>query len=108
MTGEIFDGFAGPLHGAFEIAATVDYLFAFAATARVVADHHFDAVYDAFVADDRVRSFIEENNPAAAREIAERLVEAEERALSRPKSNSAGMTLRALAGRAMDSMEAAQ
>jgi len=94
--------------GAFEIAATVDYLFAFAATARVVADHHFDAVYDAFIADDRVRGFIEENNPAAAREIAERLVEAEERALWRPKSNSAGMTLRALAGRAMDSVEAAQ
>jgi cobaltochelatase CobN len=96
--------------GAFEIAATVDYLFAFAATARVVADHHFDAVYDAFIADDRVRGFIEENNPAAAREIAERLVEAEERELWRPKSNSAGMTLRALAGRAGEAadMEAAQ
>ncbi len=96
--------------GAFEIAATVDYLFAFAATARVVADHHFDAVYDAFIADDRVRGFIEENNPAAAREIAERLVEAEERELWRPKSNSAGMTLRALAGRAIEAagMEAAQ
>ena len=29
--------------GAFEMAATVDYLFAFAATARAVGDHHFDA-----------------------------------------------------------------
>jgi cobaltochelatase CobN len=96
--------------GAFEIAATVDYLFAFAATARVVADHHFDAVYDAFIADERVRGFIEENNPAAAREIAERLVEAEDRKLWRPKSNSAGMTLRALAGRSAEAggMEAAQ
>src|SRR5690606_17529510 len=27
--------------GAFEIAATVDYLFAFAATTGAVADHHF-------------------------------------------------------------------
>ena len=29
--------------GAFEIAATVDYLFAFAATTGAVKDHHFDA-----------------------------------------------------------------
>ena len=59
--------------GAFEIAATVDYLFAFAATARVVDDHHFDALYDAYLADDRVRDFMAEANPAALREIAERL-----------------------------------
>ena len=38
--------------GAFEIAATVDYLFAFAATAKVVEHHHFDALYDAYLADD--------------------------------------------------------
>ena len=52
--------------GAFEMAATVDYLFAFAATTRVVDDHHFDALYDAYVADDRVRGFIAEANPAGA------------------------------------------
>ena len=34
--------------GAFEIAATVDYLFAFAATTGAVQDHHFDLAYDAF------------------------------------------------------------
>ena len=28
--------------GAFEIAATVDYLFAFAATTKCVRNHHFD------------------------------------------------------------------
>ena len=34
--------------GAFEIAATVDYLFAFAATtARAVKSHHFDLVHEA-------------------------------------------------------------
>ncbi len=84
--------------GAFEIAATVDYLFAFAATTQLVADHHFDAVYDAFIADERVRRFIEDNNPAAAREIAERLLEAEERGLWRPRSNAAPFVLRTLAG----------
>ena len=43
--------------GAFEIAATVDYLFAFAATAGVVEDHHFDALFDAYLADEAVRGF---------------------------------------------------
>ena len=35
--------------GAFELAATVDYMFAFQATARCVKDHHFDAVFDAYL-----------------------------------------------------------
>jgi cobaltochelatase CobN len=81
--------------GAFEIAATVDYLFAFAATARVVGDHHFDAVHDAFVADPHVAAFISDNNPAAAREIAERLLEAQARGLWRPKRNATTAELHA-------------
>jgi cobaltochelatase CobN len=75
--------------GAFEIAATVDYLFAFAATARVVEDHHFDALYDAYLAADDVREFIAESNPAALCEIAERFQEAIARGLWRPARNSA-------------------
>jgi cobaltochelatase CobN len=82
--------------GAFEIAATVDYLFAFAATARVVEDHHFDALYEAYLQDDQVRGFIAEVNPAALREIAERFGEAIERGLWRPASNSAHPTLETL------------
>jgi cobaltochelatase CobN len=82
--------------GAFEIAATVDYLFAFAATARVVEDHHFDALYEAYLADDEVREFIAEANPAALAEIAERFQEAIERSLWRPSRNSASDTLAAL------------
>lgn len=83
--------------GAFELAATVDYLFAFAATARCVRDHHFDAVFDAYVADDTVRGFMEEANPAALREMAEKLAEALSRGLWRPKSNAAYHTLNKLA-----------
>jgi cobaltochelatase CobN len=75
--------------GAFEMAATVDYLFAFAATARCVGDHHFDAVYDAYLADDEVRGWVAEANPAALREMAERLKEALDRGLWRPRSNHA-------------------
>ncbi|MHA1107739.1 MAG: cobaltochelatase subunit CobN, partial [Alphaproteobacteria bacterium] len=83
--------------GAFEMAATVDYLFAFAATARVVEDHHFDLVYEAYLEDASVRSFLLDNNPDAAREMAERLIEAQDRGLWRPRSNTAHRRLAELA-----------
>jgi cobaltochelatase CobN len=85
--------------GAFEMAATVDYLFAFAATARCVGDHHFDLVYDAYLGDPTVRQFIVENNPAAAREIAVRLIEAQDRDLWKPRSNAGRALLEELANR---------
>lgn len=75
--------------GAFEMAATVDYLFAFAATAKCVKDHHFDMVYDAYLADDRVRDFMAGVNPDALRDMAERFIEALDRHMWKPKSNSA-------------------
>ena len=83
--------------GGFELAATVDYLFAFAATADCVADHHFDAVFDAYLVDDEVRAFLERHNPAALKDIADRLLEAQTRGLWQAKSNSAGMQLHAWA-----------
>ena len=75
--------------GAFEIAATVDYLFAFAATTGAVRNHHFDLVEQAFVEDNETRQFITDHNPAAMKEIAERLQEAIDRGLWTPRSNSA-------------------
>ncbi len=75
--------------GAFEMAATVDYLFAFAATADCVADHHFDAVFEAYLGDDTVRDFLAANNPAALKEIAEKLLEAQQRGLWKSRSNTA-------------------
>ncbi|RCK53843.1 cobalamin biosynthesis protein CobN [Thalassospira profundimaris] len=74
--------------GAFEMAATVDYLFAFAATARCVADHHFDLVYDAYLGDDTVRDFIADHNPDALKDIRDRLAEAIDRGLWQPRRNS--------------------
>lgn len=84
--------------GAFEIAATVDYLFAFAATTGAVGDHHFDALYDAYLAEDEVREFLADNNPDALREIAERFEEAIERGFWAPRRNSVGELLAQLAG----------
>jgi cobaltochelatase CobN len=63
-----------------------------------VRDHHFEAVYQAYLMDARVRDFIAEKNPDALREMAERLTEAVERGLWTPKSNSAMFALSEMAG----------
>jgi cobaltochelatase CobN len=74
--------------GAAEIAATVDYLFAFAATSRTVDDSHFEALYDAYLGDAAVRQFMAAHNPAALAETEARFREAVERGLWRPRRNS--------------------
>jgi cobaltochelatase CobN len=67
--------------GAFELAATVDYLFGYDATAHVVEDWMYERVTDAYVADPGMRKFFAESNPWALRSIAERLLEADQRDL---------------------------
>jgi cobaltochelatase CobN len=80
--------------GAFEIAATVDYMFAFAATTGAVKSHHFDLAFEAFIGDPEVREFIRQSNPAALREIGQRFDEAAARGLWLPRANSAHDVLR--------------
>lgn len=84
--------------GAFEIAATVDYLFAFAATTDAVQSHHFDQLYDAYILDDAVRGFIAANNAPALSEMAARFREAIDRGLWAPRANSAYDLLSSLVG----------
>ncbi|MGC9962693.1 MAG: cobaltochelatase subunit CobN [Acidimicrobiales bacterium] len=67
--------------GAFEMAATVDYLFGYDATAHVVEDWMYERVTSAYVGDAEVRKFFERSNPWALRAIAERLLEAVERGM---------------------------
>jgi cobaltochelatase CobN len=67
--------------GAFEMAATVDYLFGYDATAHVVEDWMYERVTAAYVGDAEVRKFFEQSNPWALRSIAERLLEAVERGM---------------------------
>ncbi|SAL58816.1 cobaltochelatase subunit CobN [Caballeronia peredens] len=67
--------------GASELAATVDYLFGYDATARVVSDHQYALVTDAYVNDADTREFIATHNPHALQSICERLLEAMERGL---------------------------
>jgi cobaltochelatase CobN len=75
--------------GAFEIAATVDYLFGFAASTDAVGNHHFDQLFAAYLEDEHVRNFMAEANPAALRETAARFAEALRRGLWTPRSNRA-------------------
>jgi cobaltochelatase CobN len=74
--------------GAFEMAATVDYLFAFAATTRQVEAHHFAALYEAYIEDDAVRAFLQTANDAAYADMLARFAEAIERGLWTPRRNS--------------------
>jgi cobaltochelatase CobN len=67
--------------GAFELAATVDYLYGYDATAHVVEDWMYERVTEAYVADPEVRKFLEQSNPWALRSMAERLLEANQRGL---------------------------
>ena len=74
--------------GAFEMAATVDYLFAFAATTRQVTEHHFAALFEAYIEDEDVRSFLETANDAAYADMLARFEEAIARGLWTPRRNS--------------------
>ncbi|MGD9531908.1 MAG: cobaltochelatase subunit CobN, partial [Pseudonocardia sp.] len=62
--------------GAFEMAATVDYLFGYDATAGVVADWMYERLSAAYVLDPDNRKFLAESNPWALHGMAERLLEA--------------------------------
>ena len=85
--------------GAFEMAATVDYMVSFQATARCVKDHHFDAVFEAYLDDVAVRDFLEQHNPQALQEMIDRLIEAQERGLWRPRRNDTRALLDGLRAR---------
>ncbi|MGF6916131.1 cobaltochelatase subunit CobN [Paraburkholderia sp. 40] len=67
--------------GAAEIAATVDYLYGYDATARVIADHQYALVADAYLNDADTRAFMQRHNPHALHSICERLLEAMQRGL---------------------------
>jgi cobaltochelatase CobN len=67
--------------GAFELAATVDYLFGYDATTGVVPDWQYATLAERYVLDDGVRDFLETSNPWALRGITERLLEAAQRGM---------------------------
>jgi cobaltochelatase CobN len=67
--------------GAFEMAATVDYLFGYDATAGVVDDWMYETLASSYVFDEQVQEFLRRSNPWALRGMSERLLEAADRGL---------------------------
>ncbi len=82
--------------GAFEMAATVDFLFAYDATAHCVEDHMYQGVADAYIFNPAVQEFIQAKNPWALRDMSERLLEANQRGLWKSAEASVLAKLRSL------------
>jgi cobaltochelatase CobN len=80
--------------GAFELSATVDYLFGYDATTGVVEDWMYESVTSRYLGEADVRDFLRRSNPWALRAIAERLLEAADRGLWASPSDSSMELLR--------------
>ncbi|NJR71025.1 MAG: cobaltochelatase subunit CobN, partial [Synechococcales cyanobacterium CRU_2_2] len=90
--------------GAFEMAATVDYLFAYDATTGCVPDHMYAGVAAAYVLDPKAQAFVQTHNPWALRDMAERLLEANQRGMWKGESEVLA-ELRAIALQAEEKIE---
>ena len=85
--------------GAFEMAATVDYLFGYDATAGVMADWMYERLSEEYVLDDENRKFMAESNPWALHGMAERLLEAADRGMwAQPEPDDARRSAPGAAG----------
>lgn len=92
--------------GAFEMAATVDFIFAYDVTANCVPDHMYTGVAEAYLLDPQVQEFIQNNNPWALRDMAERLLEAKQRGLWAEVSPELVDQLRAIVHQSEGAIEA--
>jgi cobaltochelatase CobN len=81
--------------GGLELAATVDYIFAFDATAQIAPDFVYQGLAEKYALDPSMREFLGASNPWALQAIAQRLLEAAKRDLW---ENVAPETLDALRG----------
>jgi len=83
--------------GAFEMAATVDYLFGYDATTGVMADWMYEQLTERYVLDTENRKFMAESNPWALHGMTERLLEAAGRGLwAQPEAETLDALRRAL------------
>jgi cobaltochelatase CobN len=67
--------------GGFEMAASLDYLFAYDASTGRVPDWSYGAITEQWLGDEQVLTFLKQANPWALRDMAERLLEAHNRGL---------------------------
>jgi cobaltochelatase CobN len=86
--------------GGLELAATVDYIFGFDATAQIAPDFVYEGLAEHYALSQEMRDFLGAANPWALNAIAERLLEAANRELW---ENPAPETLAALRGVLLES-----
>lgn len=67
--------------GAFEMAATMDYLFAYDATTGLIEDFMYEKITEEYLLNQVNQSFIEEHNPWALKDMSERMLEAVQRGM---------------------------
>ncbi|BDD02590.1 cobaltochelatase subunit CobN [Aureibacter tunicatorum] len=67
--------------GAFEMSATLDYMFAYDATTNLVEDFMYEGMAEAYLMDEENRAFIQQHNPWALKDMSERLLEAMQRGM---------------------------
>ena len=67
--------------GAFEMGASLDYLFAYVATTGRVPDWCYGRIAERWLMDEEVKSFLLQCNPWVMRDMAERCLEAATRGL---------------------------
>ena len=94
LEGQMRHGF----RGAAEMATTVDAAFAYAAAAQTISSEDLDHLYESYLADTKVASFIEEANPAALEAIRRCFDEAMARGIWRPRRNDLSALGRVNAG----------
>ncbi|MBV8086586.1 MAG: cobaltochelatase subunit CobN [Chloroflexi bacterium] len=80
--------------GAFELAATIDYLYGYDATAGIVEDWMYERATQAYVQESGMEDFFAASNPWALKDIAERLLEAIERGMWKNPSEEQTAALR--------------
>jgi cobaltochelatase CobN len=83
LEGQMRHGF----RGAAEIASTADAAFAFAATAGAIGSEGLEHLYEAYLGDPTVASFLARENGAALAALQSRFKEAIERSLWKPRRN---------------------
>lgn len=73
--------------GAFEMAATLDYLFAYDATTNLIDDFMYEGITESYLLTPENKEFIKQNNPWALKDMSERLLEAIQRGMWANPSN---------------------
>jgi cobaltochelatase CobN len=91
--------------GAFEMSATLDYLFAYDATTKCVPDFMYKGIAEAYIFNPEVQNFVKQSNPYALRDMSERLLEANQRGMWQDVTTDMLDRLKAIANDAEGAIE---